>query len=591
MTTRPSPSTLVEALEAVASRHDLGFSHWVDETRPADFVSHADLWRRARCLAAACLDMGLAPGDRIALILPDSAQFIAAMFGCMIAGMIAVPVYPPMNLNQLATYLTNTSLILRRAGCRLVITDRQVRVALGTLMSEVPGLRSVEEITVLEERVDTHVEPRIAPPQADSIAFLQFTSGSTSQPKGVALTHAQLLANINAFGTALGMHDRKDVSAVSWLPLYHDMGLIGLVFGSIRFAVHTLFITPLLFLKRPSTWLRKISELRAQISFAPNFAYGLCAKRIKDSELVGLDLSSIEVAGCGAEPIRRATLESFADRFGPFGFRREALLPCYGLAEHSLAATFTGRGAPMRCDTVDPEALAMGEARPGLGDNAIDVVCCGRPFPGHELRIEDDSGSELPERQVGHIRLKGPSVMSGYWDDPEMTAATLRDGWLETGDLGYVKNNELYVCGRQKDVIIVQGRNYYPSDIEWQAGEVPGVRAGNVVAFGLFDATLGRECVIVAAEVRDPRAGQTIRDEVIARVLEALSLRVDEVLTLPPGSLPKTSSGKLQRAKTAEFYRVGMLGQTNANFGKLGVIKHLAASQWGFVKAKLLKDR
>lgn len=590
MIARQSPRTLVEALDDVSSRHELGFSHWADERGPVDFVSHADLRQRARRLAAAMLEMGLEPGDRVALILPDSSQFIAAMFGCMIAGMIAVPIYPPMNLSQLKSYLANTAHILRRASCRLVMTDGQVRAALGTLMADVPGLRGIEVLTALEGRMNAQAEPRIAPPTADSVAFLQFTSGSTSQPKGVTLTHAQLLANINAFGGALRVHERESLSAVSWLPLYHDMGLIGLVFGSIRFGSRTLFIAPLLFLKRPSIWLRKISEERAQFTFAPNFAYGLCATRIKDHELAGLDLSSLEVAGCGAEPIRRATLEAFAQRFGPLGLRRDALLPCYGLAEHSLAATFTQPGTALQSDSIDPEALALGEARPIEGENAIEVVCCGRPFPGHELRIVDDSDNELPERHVGHIRLKGPSVMRGYWDDPEMTAAALRDGWLDTGDLGYVKDGELYVCGRHKDMIILQGRNYYPSDIEWQAGEVSGVRRGNVVAFGIFDAKMGRERVIIAAEVRDEQMGQTIRDEIITRVLEALSLRVDEVLPLPPGSLPKTSSGKLQRRKTVELYRTGSLGKPNADAGKLGLMKNLAASQWGFIKAKLTNN-
>lgn len=590
MTEGPLPRTLVEALDTVAQRDHLGFSHWADEKLPVDFVLHGDLRRRARRLAVALLDLGFSPGDRIALILPDSAQFIAGMFACMIAGMIAVPVYPPMNLTQLKSYLTNTSHILRRAGCRLVVTDGQVRPALGTLMTDVPGLRGIEVLTALEARVDVFAEPPNAPISGDSVAFLQFTSGSTSQPKGVTLTHAQLLANIQAFGMALEVHEREGLSAVSWLPLYHDMGLIGLVFGSIRFAVRTLFIAPLLFLKRPSIWLKKISEKRAQFTFAPNFAYGLCSTRIKDHELAGVDLSSLEIAGCGAEPIRRATLEAFADRFKAFGFRREALLPCYGLAEHSLAATFTQPGTSLRSDSIDPEALALGEARPVFGENAIEVVSCGRPFPGHELRIDDDAGQELPERQVGHIRLKGPSVMSGYWDDSEMTAAAMRDGWLDTGDLGYIKDGDLYVCGRHKDMIIVQGRNYYPSDIEWQAGEVAGVRRGNVVAFGMFDAKMGRERVLVAAEIRDEQAGQTIRDEIIARVLEALSLRIDEVLALPPGSLPKTSSGKLQRRKTVELYRLGTLGQPNADAGKLGVMKHLAASQWGYIKAKLTNN-
>lgn len=592
MSRRPLPRTLVDALEGVATSRHIGFSHLTDEKRPPQFVSYAELHTRARRFAAALLEIGLAPGDRVGLILPDSAQFIEAMFGCIVGGLIAVPIYPPMNIAQLAAYLSNTAHILRRAGCRVVVTDAQIRPVLGTLLHDAPELRTIEEFTHLIQRVGTSAEPAIAPPTPDSVAFLQFTSGSTARPKGVTLTHAQLLANLEGIGGALDVdHTEKQVSSVSWLPLFHDMGLIGIVFGSVRYAVQTLLMPPLLFLKRPALWLRQMSERRAQITFAPNFAYGLCASRIKESEIQGLDLSSFEVAGCGAEPIQRATLDAFATRFAPYGFRRQTFLPCYGLAEHCLAATFTRLGEELRTDRVDPEYLAKGEARSTTSASAIEVVCCGQNLPGHELRIEDDSGAILPEGQVGHIRLKGPSVMRDYWDDPDTTAITLQDGWLTTGDLGYLKNGELYVCGRRKDLIIVQGRNYYPSDIELHAGQVSGVRRGNVVAFGVFDSKLGRERVIVAAEVREGQSESALSDEIIARVLEALSLRLDEVLALPPGTLPKTSSGKLQRARTAELYRNGQLGQTTADPSKLGMLKHLAASQWGFVKAKLTKDR
>ncbi len=346
------------------------------------------------------------------------------------------------------------------------------------------------------------------------------------------------------------------------------------------------FISPLMFLKRPAVWLRQMSEQKAMISFAPNFAYGLATSRIKEHEIQGVDLSHLRVAGCGAEPIQYETLKAFADRFAPYGFKRTAFLPCYGMAEHSLAVTFVGLDDDLKADRVDPEALAQGEAKPAAeGTDAVQVVCCGKSFPGHALKIADADGNALPEGRVGQIELKGPSVMQGYWNDPERTAAALRGGWLATGDLGYMKGGELYVCGRIKDVIIIHGRNYYPQDLEWQASQVEGVRRGNVIAFGLHDPTLGRERVIVAAEVRNPEASDDLREKIVARVLEALALKVDEVALLPAGSLPKTSSGKLQRSKASEMFRSGALGKGSNQASTLDLIKHLATSRWNYLKA------
>ncbi len=582
------PLTLVDALDIASTYESIGFSHLAEERQPIEFVSHSTLAKRARRFATALLVSGVRSGDRVAIIVPDSAQFIEALFGCLYAGIIAVPIYPPMNLPQLDLYLDNTAHILARAGCRMVVTDARVKLLLGTLHARVAGLRSIEDQAALVERAAVGAEPQGVQLSPDSVAFLQFTSGSTARPKGVTLTHAQLLANIDCIGSSLGTFENDGTTAVSWLPLYHDMGLIGFVFAPVRLAVaDVLFISPLLFLKRPSLWLRQLSQRKARVTFAPNFAYGLCATRIRDAELIGVDLSSVAVAGCGAEPIQRATLELFATRFAPYGFRSTALRPCYGLAEHSLAASFSKLGEPLQSDRVLPMALASGEALPAEeAAQSVDVVSCGGPLPGHEIRITDDQQQSLADGKVGHIELRGPSVMLGYWDDPVTTREVLRDGWLRTGDLGYLKEGQLYVCGRQKDLIIIQGRNFYPSDIEWQAGQVAGVRRGNVVAFGIQDTQLGRERVIVAAEVRDPSTSAALQDEVKSRVLAALSLRVDEVVLLPLGSLPKTSSGKLQRRKTVDLYRKGELGRTAGKAGKIGLLRQIVSSQWGYLKAK-----
>jgi fatty-acyl-CoA synthase len=267
----------------------------------------------------------------------------------------------------------------------------------------------------------------------DDVAFLQFTSGSTSRPKGVTLTHANLMANIAAIGgVQRGLGINGEAYGVSWLPLYHDMGLIGFVFTPVVHKARGVqFISPLMFLKRPSVWLRQLSECEGTITFAPNFAYGLCTTRVKEAELTGVDLSSVKVAGCGAEPIQYATLRAFADRYAPYGFKSTAFLPCYGMAEHSLAITFIDLHADIQADRVDAASLAQKTAEPAReGEPAVEVVNCGRPFAGHELRIVDAAGLPLPDRKVGQIQLRGPSVMQGYWNDPERTAEVMRAaGW------------------------------------------------------------------------------------------------------------------------------------------------------------------
>ncbi len=580
------PATLTEALERAATGSRYGFTHLVDERRDPQFVSYGALWGRATRLAAALQERGARQGDRVALILPDSIEFIDVMFACLLAGVIAVPMYPPMNLAQLEVWLAGCGHTLRQAGCCLVVTDGQVRPLLGTVLSSTPGLRGVETCAALLARVAPDARHRAPTIRPDDVAFLQFTSGSTSRPKGVMLSHANLLANIRVIMGGLGVAPDAEWRGVSWLPLYHDMGLIGFVLTpTVLGTVDVTLISPLAFLKRPSLWLRQLSERRAHITFAPNFAYGLANTRVKDAEIVGIDLTDLKVAGCGAEPIQRQTLQAFASRYAAYGLQPGALLPCYGMAEHCLAVSFSGLGRGVRADVVDPHALSAGEAIPPAGDAVLEVVSCGPAFEGHAVRVVDEEGAVLPEGRVGQLQLSGPSVMQGYWGDPERTAQALADGWLSTGDLGYLKGGEIHVTGRIKDLIIVYGRNFYPSDLEWQASKVEGVRRGNVVAFGLADASIGRERVVMVVESRELADPDALRDAVTAAVLEALSLRVDDVLIVPPGTLPKTSSGKLQRARTAELYASGKLGKTAS--GKLALATQLLASRWSYLKAGL----
>jgi acyl-CoA synthetase (AMP-forming)/AMP-acid ligase II len=546
--------------------------------------------------------LGLRKGDRVALILPNNDDFVLCFLGAIRAGIIPVPIYPPLALGQLQAYVDNTRHIVAKSGARALVTTTKIKRMLGTVQAACPALEQVVAVEGIRESTEPLKPEHIGP---GDVAFLQFTSGSTSRPKGVTLTHANLAANIKCIMND-GLRIRPEDVAISWLPLYHDMGLIGFVLAPLYHCVPVIYLPPLLFLKRPVTWFQAFTRHRAHIAYAPNFGYALCVKRIKAADLEGLDLSTWRVAGCGAEPIRPETLEAFAEAFSRIGFRKEVLYPSYGMAESALAVAFTELDEGMKAIGVDgPTLWEKGEAKLVTEDheNVVRLVSCGREFPDHKIRIfdPDDVTSErpLPERRVGEIRISGPSVMSGYWEDAERTREAFAGGFLKTGDLGFLSDGHVFVCGRSKDVVIVNGRNYYPQDMEWEAGKVDGVRRGNVVAFGSRDPSgveRDRERVVLAFEVQETeRLAQSAKlcTEVRKTVQEGMGLTLDEVVALPPGALPKTSSGKLQRAKTRELYETGeLMGRApTRDANKVELAKHAALSQLSYLKLAVLGGR
>jgi fatty-acyl-CoA synthase len=443
--------------------------------------------------------------------------------------------------------------MLATAGASLLLADPPIAYTLRSLRDEVPSLREVVSIAELPETG----ELTCGAVSAHDVVFLQFTSGSTSAPRGVRVTHGSLWANAHAI-IMDGLRATPDDRAVSWLPLYHDMGLIGFVMSPLVTRTPVTLISTLDFLKRPEVWVRTLSEDRGTISFAPNFGYALAARRTTSTE--GLDLSAVRVLGCGAEPIQPDTIHSFFERFSEVGLKPSAFLACYGMAETTLAVTFAGMEDELKVDHLEIESEATDlNNTAGLHRLAhrIPVVSCGRPLPRHQVSILSKDGELLPEGQIGEVFVQGPSVTDGYWDDEDATNRVFVDGGVKTGDLGYLSEGELYVTGRLKDTIIVRGRNFAPTPIEVAAGRVDGVRTGNVAAFSISgDLT---EQIIVAAEYREGEP-ETIESDIVRAVQHDVGLTVSEVVLIKAGSLPKTTSGKLQRSATRDQYLDGTLG-------------------------------
>ncbi len=516
--------------------------------------SFADVRETSLRVARALRDAGLQRGDLVAIVLADAEQFLATLLGASIAGLIPASLYPPATTSDLPRYIELTAAILNAADARAVVTSGALAPSFDEARAMCPQLSHV----LCREDLDAPpFEPDWRPSLGD-IAFVQFTSGSTSAPKGVALTHANLSANVGAFARALGVPRADGDVAVSWLPLNHDMGLVGMAIGALYSGTPCVLLTPQAFVKRPVDWLRAITRHRGSISFAPNFAYDLCVRRVKD--LSGLDLSSWRVAGCGAEPIHPPTLAAFAEKFAEVGFRETSFMTCYGLAEHVLGATFPPRGRLPRTARVAADELTERRvAVPYDGPRpAVSLVSCGSALPGHQIQIVGEGGQPLPDNHVGEILLAGPSVMLGYYKQNALTDQTVRDGWLHTGDLGFLAEGELFVCGRVKDVIIVHGRKYPPQDLEWAVDGVAGLRRGRVVAFGATEH--GRaDRVVIVAEPSGTVPGDELADAIRREIGNVFGLYVDEVALVPSGTVGRTTSGKVQRSATKARFERGEL--------------------------------
>jgi len=525
----------------------------------AEPISYAALRDGASRVAGRLIGRGMRPGDRVALMLPTGPAYFFGFMGILLAAGVPVPIYPPARPHQIEDHLRRHARILANAGASFLITVPEGR-AIGRLLGAlVPGLRGLLTLNGLE------AEPSVDPcrrPDPDAIALLQYTSGSTGDPKGVILSHADLLANIRAMGGAVGA-TAEDVF-VSWLPLYHDMGLIGAWLASLYFGVPLVSLSPLAFLAKPLCWLTAIDRYRGTLSAAPNFAYELCLGRITDTERDRLDLRSWRWALNGAEPVSAKTLRRFAKRFAPCGLRPEAIAPVYGLAEAAVGLAFPPARRGPRIDCIDRHRLARYSHALKIAcddPTAMEVVACGQPLPGYRVRVVDVEGRPLPERHEGVLQFQGPSATRGYYNNSEATARLIRGGWHDTGDRAYLAGGDIHLTGRVKDLIIRGGRNLYPYELEQAVGEIPGIRKGCVAAFAAPSPKDGTERLVLVAETRerDRVRRLALEQAVRQRADEVLGLPPDEVVLVPPRAVPKTSSGKLRRGSARDLYLTGRL--------------------------------
>ena len=552
--------SLIEALDWHVRRHPerTHVQLYGDDGAVHD-IRYRDLLDGARGVAAGLQHMGVEPGQCVAIMLPTGADYLFSFMGILLAGAVPVPIYPPARLSLVEDHFRRHARILDNAGVVCLITFAPAKQVSRLLTSHVPGLRRI--VTVAELSAFGMIE-EAASAGADSVAFLQYTSGSTGNPKGVVLTHGDLLASLDAMGVAL-QADSTDVF-VSWLPLYHDMGLIGAWLGSLVVGFPLVLMSPLTFLARPERWLHAIHAHGGSMSGGPNFAYELCLKRITDADVEGLDLSSWRLAFNGAEPVSADTMRRFAARFADYGLREDALAPVYGLAEATLGVAFTPVGRGMRTERVQRAAMMADGRIVGAGaddDDVLECVSSGLPIPGFEVRVVDEAGRECADRNEGRLEFRGPSTTSGYYRNPEATRALFHDDWLDSGDRAFVADGEVFITGRAKDVIIRAGRNIYPYELEQAVGEIDGIRRGCVAVFGGSDPGSGTERLVVVAETRETEhaARAALSERVEALTSELLGLPADDVVIAAPGTVLKTSSGKIRRVALRDLYDRGAL--------------------------------
>jgi fatty-acyl-CoA synthase len=536
-------------------------------------LPYSDLRERAVGLALGLDGLGLPRGTRIAIVADTTPEFLVFFFACQYAGLVPVPLPLSVNFGGRAAYEERLSGMIRTARARVAVASADL---IDALRNAAAG-STASLVGIHEEFHNLPASRRdLRPLGADEPCYIQYSSGSTSFPRGVLVSQRAVASNASAIalhGLQLSPGDR----CVSWLPLYHDMGLVGCCLTPVMSQTSIDYIPTTGFARRPLTWLKVMSEQRGTISFSPTFGYELCVRRSANGMSQSFDLSQWRVAGVGGEMIRARSLEQFAERFASSGFSSKAFVPSYGLAEATLAVTFSELGRGIGVDWVDcgpafergRKALAV-VPRSNRGTTRVRPFAkCGRPMPGYRIEIRNEAGRPLPERTVGRVCLQGPSLMTGYFRDLQATRTVItEDGWLDTGDMGYIVDGELVITGRSKDLIIFSGRNIWPQDLEWAVEKLDGVRPGEVAAFAVnTDDDQERVVVMVECRIGDLTGRRALRHAIKATVQKIASIECDVVLAAPR-SLTFTTSGKLSRAAAKANYLDGTIQDVASGLGE-----------------------
>jgi fatty-acyl-CoA synthase len=561
--------TLTAALDYAAAASS-GFTFYSSRGEPLRALPFSEFHGLVADRATRLAGLGLEPGDRVGLIGETSPDFVVVFLAAIRARLVPVPLPVPGVFTEPARYSEQIARQLAGCGARLFLRPDGPR-----LLSE--GAET-QELSWSELAAAPRGALTEEPSRPDDLCYLQYSSGSTRFPRGVAVTHRALLQNCRDI-TGSAVRITADDRAVSWLPLYHDMGLVGTLLSPLVAQVSVDFLTTDSFARRPMVWLQLMSRNRATIAYAPCFGYDLCRRRANASQIAELDLSSWRVAGVGAEMIDPQVIERFCETFAPAGFRQGAVLASYGLAEATLGVTFAPCGGGLETDRVDPEVLGRHRRAVLSSDPAARrFVRCGRPLPSQEVEIRDPKGEVLPPRVAGRVVIRGLSVMRGYFNDPGATSMALDgDGWLDTGDIGYMAEGDLVIVGRAKDTIIVNGRNVWPQDLEWIVEQTPGVRSQSCAAFGIYEPGKGeRAVVLVQSGLRDPEEREALCAAAHRDILQSTGLDCRIVL-VPPHSLPRTSSGKLNRSLARDRFLSG--ASEAAEPARLTTTRHLAAAR------------